>query len=187
MADGPRYHVKFKRRREGRTNYKRRLELVKSGKPRLVARTRSRTAIAQITLFDPNGDKCVVTSSSTELRKFGYKGNTGNVPAAYLTGLLCALKAKQKGISEAVFDLGNQKKSRRLFAILKGSVDAGLNIPHGEIKVPEEMILGTHIASWASKAKDPIFSLVKKNGLNPESMEEHIKTVKEQITKELSK
>ena len=38
MAKGKRYSVKFRRRREGKTNYKKRLAFVKSDLPRLVVR-----------------------------------------------------------------------------------------------------------------------------------------------------
>ncbi|MGM0388528.1 MAG: 50S ribosomal protein L18, partial [Natrinema limicola] len=38
MATGPRYKVPMRRRREVRTDYHQRLRLLKSGKPRLVAR-----------------------------------------------------------------------------------------------------------------------------------------------------
>jgi large subunit ribosomal protein L18 len=68
------------------------------------------------------------------LTKFGWKASTGNVPSAYLTGLLCGLRAKKEGITEAVFDIGliPPTKGSRLFATLNGILDAGLEVPHSE-------------------------------------------------------
>jgi large subunit ribosomal protein L18 len=186
LAKGPRYRVKFRRRREGKTDYRQRLALVKSGKPRLVVRVRSKNTVAQVINFDPKGDKCMVTGTSVELRKLGYKGNTSNVPAAYLTGVLCATKAKKAGIKEAVLDLGIETKSRRIFAVLKGAVDAGIKINHGKIDVPDEMIKGKHISTWATKAADPQFKAYKGRGLDVSKMEQHVETIKGEITKRFS-
>ena len=38
MTQGPRYHVKPRRRREGKTDYRKRLRLLRSGKVRMVVR-----------------------------------------------------------------------------------------------------------------------------------------------------
>jgi large subunit ribosomal protein L18 len=187
LAQGPRYKVKLRRRREGKTDYRKRLGLLKSGKPRLVVRVKSRSTIAQVIEFKPNGDKCLVTSTSVELRKLGYKGNTGNVPAAYLAGLLCAVKSKKLGVKDVVFDMSRETKSRRIFAALKGAVDGGIKVAHGEINIPEEMIKGKHISNWGSKSKDPQFNEYKKRGLDPSKMEQHVEMIKGEISKRFDK
>lgn len=187
MAHGPTYRVKLRRRREGRTDYRVRLALIKSGKPRLVVRIRSKTTVAQLVNYKPDGDVCVVTGTATELRKLGYKGNTGNVPAAYLTGMLCALKAKKAGVKEAILDLGLETKSCRTFAALKGAIDGGIAIPHGKLSVPDDMIHGKHIAAWAAKAGAPQFKEYKQRGADASKMDAHIEAVKAEIQKRFTK
>ncbi|MEF8779540.1 MAG: 50S ribosomal protein L18, partial [Haloferacaceae archaeon] len=56
MATGPRYKVPMRRRREVRTDYHQRLRLLKSGKPRLVARVSNRHDRARMIKPGPQGD-----------------------------------------------------------------------------------------------------------------------------------
>ena len=74
MAKGPRYKVPLRRRREGKTNYRKRLKLLLSGRPRLVVRVTNNRVIAQIVEYDPKGDKVVVGVDSSMLREYGWKG-----------------------------------------------------------------------------------------------------------------
>ncbi|MEM7816816.1 MAG: 50S ribosomal protein L18, partial [Candidatus Aenigmatarchaeota archaeon] len=102
----------------------------------------------QFIRYNPNGDQTIASAFSTELKKFGWT-KTGNIPAAYLTGLLAGKKAKEKNITEAVLDLGLQAstKGSRIYAALKGVLDAGLSIPHSkEILPSDERIRGEHIS-----------------------------------------
>ena len=86
--------VNYRRKREGKTNYKKRLKLLLSKKPRLVIRRSLNNISLQIIEYQTNGDKIIVGTNSSELKKMGWTANTGNIPAAYLTGLLLAKKAK---------------------------------------------------------------------------------------------
>ncbi len=191
MAHGPRYRVPFRRRREGKTDYRKRLKLLLSGKPRLVVRRFISNVQAQLVEFDPKGDKVIFTIHSNRLKKFGWKGHRGNLPAAYLVGLLAGLEAKKRGYEEAILDIGRYKstKGNALYAVLKGALDAGLKIPHGEEILPsEERIRGEHIANYAKmlKENDPEkyqkqFSRYLKEGLEPEKLPEHFEEVKEKI------
>lgn len=152
MAKGSNYCVSFRRRREGKTDYRKRRSLILSGKPRLVVRPSLKNMIAQIVLAKPEGDKVLVSAHSRELAKFEWKAPRGNIPAAYLTGLLCGLKAKANGVDEAVLDIGlcPPSKGARIFAVLMGVLDAGVNVPHSEEKLPEDdRINGSHIAKYA--------------------------------------
>ncbi|UCE75163.1 MAG: 50S ribosomal protein L18, partial [Methanomassiliicoccales archaeon] len=82
------------------------------------------------------------------LEKFGWKGSTSNLPAAYLTGYLAGKRAKSAGVEKAVLDIGLNTPTRgsRIFASLKGLLDAGIDIPHNEEIIPsEERIYGAHI------------------------------------------
>ncbi len=87
QAKGPLYQVHFRRRREGRTDYQKRLALLKSHKPRLVVRKTLRTVIAQVVKFSEKGDTVLASADSRMLSEFGYAGKR-NTPSAYLTGLL---------------------------------------------------------------------------------------------------
>ena len=197
MAHGPRYRVPFRRRREGKTNYHKRLALLKSGKPRLVVRKTLNHHVAQIVLYAPEGDKTVVSAHTRELmRDFGWKGHGGNTPSAYLLGLLIGYKALEKGIEEAILDIGLHPptKGSSIFAVLKGAVDAGLNAPHSEEIYPgEERINGRHIAEYAKMLKEDDENYKKQfggyivKGLEPEKLPEHFEEVKARIIEKFEK
>lgn len=143
----------FKRRREQKTDYRKRLALLKSKKTRLVVRKSLSNISVQFVDFVGNSDKTVAAANSTELKKLGWT-STGNIPSAYLTGLLAGKKAKQRKVEEAVLDLGLQTKTKgsRLYAALKGVLDSGVNVPHSpEILPSEDRIRGSHISKEIEK------------------------------------
>jgi large subunit ribosomal protein L18 len=156
---GPMYNLPFRRRREKRTDYKARKALISSGLPRLVVRGTNKHMTVQLVEAHPTGDKVIASANSVELAKrFSWKIHCGNVPSAYLTGLLAGVKAKNKGLSKAVLDMGLRKASKgcRIFAALKGAVDSGIEIPHDDEVFPEDSRLcGEHIAEYGKiLAKD---------------------------------
>ncbi len=154
MARNAIYRVKMRRRREGKTNYRKRLAYLKSGKPRAVVRKTLRYVIVQIVEYHDDGDKILVGVNSSHLKKYGWKGSFKNTPAAYLTGYLAGKLALKKGIEKAVLDIGLQSpvKGSRVFAALKGMVDAGLYVPHSEEVYPsEDRIKGEHISEEIAK------------------------------------
>ena len=92
-----------------------------------------------------------MSAHSRELEKYGWQINKGNIPSAYLVGLLAGTKAIKKNIKNAILDLGLQKsvKGSRVYAVLKGCIDAGLGIASKENMLPsEERIKGTHIINY---------------------------------------
>ena len=138
----------FRRRREGKTNYRYRLKLLKSDLPRAVVRTSLRNTTVQFIDFELVGDRVLASATSKELGKFGWNGSTSNLPAAYLTGLLAGTRALDKQVNNAVLDIGIKvpAKGSKIFATLKGIVDSGVNVPHGEEILPvEDRIKGSHI------------------------------------------
>jgi large subunit ribosomal protein L18 len=189
MARHSRYRVALRRRREGRTDYQARKTLVLSGRPRIVVRNSLKNASAQIILAKPVGDVVVAAAHSRELKKYGWKAPTGNAPAAYLTGFLCGLKAKAKGVSEAILDIGlvAPTKGSKLFAVLRGVVDAGVPVPHDEAKIVEAMVKGEHIAKYGkslgagSEVYSAKFSKYLAEKLSPETLPEHLAKVKTEI------
>jgi|SRR3989344_2260491 len=130
----------YRRKMEGKTDYKKRLLLLKSRKPRLVIRKSLRNIQLQMISYGKDGDKVIVSSHSNQLKKFGWKYHNGNLSAAYLTGLIFGLKAKSKNIKEAVLDIGLYRsiKGSVLFAALKGAIESGLAIPHSKEILPDE-------------------------------------------------
>lgn len=191
MAKNARYRVPFRRRREGKTDYKARKALILSKKPRLVVRGSLKNISAQIIIAKPEGDEVLVSAHSRELaRKYGWKAPRGNIPTAYLTGLLCGLKAKVKGIKEAILDIGlhSPSKKARVFAVLKGALDSGIQIPHSEEKLPDtKRIRGEHIAEYAKiltstpEVHQLKFSKYLEQKLSPENLPKHFAKVKEKI------
>lgn len=191
MAKGPSYRVPFRRRREGKTNYRSRGALVLSKLPRLVVRGTLRHVIVQVVEAKATGDEVLVSAHSRELTKaFGWQGDCGNVSAAYLTGLLCGYRAVARGVERAVLDIGLQSPSRgaRVFAALKGALDAGVAVPHSEAVLPDERrIRGEHVVDYANQlSSDPDayqrrFSRYLSRGLRPEQLSEHFSLIKEKI------
>lgn len=148
MAHGPRYAVKFRRRREGKTDYRKRLSLLKGERTRLVVRRTGTRTIVQFIDFDVKGDKVVAAATSQELKKYGWTNAHANTPSSYLAGLLAAKRAVKAGVEEAVLDVGLAKpvKGGGLFAALKGAIDGGVEIPHSpEVLPPEKRLVGGHI------------------------------------------
>ncbi|MFH1750413.1 MAG: 50S ribosomal protein L18 [Candidatus Micrarchaeota archaeon] len=151
-ATGAIFAVHFRRRRQGRTDFNKRLAQLKSGKTRMIVRKTNRYVIVSFADFDLKGDKAIVSCSSKALVKLGYPGKC-NTPSAYLTGLLCGKAAKQKGVSEAVLDIGRHSATKGgvLFAAMKGALDAGIKIPYSEDILPDVgRISGKHIKGDAS-------------------------------------
>jgi large subunit ribosomal protein L18 len=189
MARDSRYRVPPRRRREGKTDYQARKALVLSGKPRLVTRSTLKNVTAQIIVAKPYGDEVLAAAHSKELKKYGWKAPTGNVPAAYLTGLLCGLKAKAKGVSEAILDIGlvAPTKGSKLFAALSGVLDAGIDVPHDEEKIIKERIKGEHIAKYGkslgagSEGYSTKFSKYLGQKLSPEKLPAHFAKVKADV------
>jgi len=196
MATGPSYRVQYRRRREGKTDYKARRALVLSRIPRFIVRGSLKHIIVQIVDAQPEGDKIITSAYSRELTKiYGWQGNCGNLPTAYLTGFLCGLRAVAKGVKKAILDIGlfSPIKGARIFAALKGALDAGVEIPcDKEILPDDKRISGQHIVEYAKnlssneqEAYQKQFSQYLKAKLPPEQLPEHFSQVKEKINESL--
>ena len=157
MKLSPTYKMPFKRRRLFKTDYKKRLRLLLSKKPRLVVRKSLKYMTAQIVEFSEKGDKTLVAATSKDLKKLGWSFACDNLPAAYLTGLLVGKKALGKGIQEAILDSGfyPSTKGSRIYAVVKGAIDAGMKVPVSEEVLPsEDRIYGKHISGYKEKFKN---------------------------------
>jgi large subunit ribosomal protein L18 len=146
--------VAFRRRREGKTNYHVRYKLILSKKPRVVIRKSNANTTLQLVVAEQTGDKTLLTVNSRDLSDFGYTLSTGNLPAAYLTGLLFGKKMLALGIAEGIADIGLHASTHgnRIYAAIKGVVDAGVDVPHSpDIFPDEERIRGEHIKKFTGK------------------------------------
>lgn len=171
---------RLKRRREKKTNYKRRLALLKSGKPRLVVRKTNTQIIAQVVEYNVSGDKVIIEARGNDIKNAGWKASTKNLPAAYLTGLAVAKKAKENNVDEMILDIGLQTSTSEnwIYALVKGVSDNGINIPFGEEMVPsEDRIKGKHIADYAKESSGDFSNY----GIDPENIEEHFEEIKNKL------
>ncbi len=188
---GPRWRVQFRRKREGKTDYRQRLKLMRSGKLRLVVRVSLKHVSAQVIRGTPSGDLVIASAHSKELEELGWKAYTSNIPAAYLVGLLCGFRARKGGVDECVLDIGMQvpMQGGKIFAVLKGALDAGVSVSHGDGALPtEERIQGEHIAQYAAKLKSGKESAYKarfsgyiQKGISPEQLPAHFNQIKQAI------
>ncbi|KAK7275305.1 hypothetical protein RIF29_16417 [Crotalaria pallida] len=92
-----RFQVKFKRRREGKTDYRARIRLINQDKNkyntpkyRFVVRFTNKDIIVQITSASIAGDNVLAAAYAHELPHYGLKVGLTNYAAAYCTGLLLA-------------------------------------------------------------------------------------------------
>lgn len=136
-----RYQVKYRRRREGKTDYQARRKLTiqdknkyNAPKYRFVVRMTNTKVVCQVVWATIEGDRVMAAAESSELKKFGVTVGLTNYSAAYCVGLLCArrlLKALHldesfEGVAEADgehFNVADAESSRRPF---KCVLDVGL-------------------------------------------------------------
>lgn len=178
-----------RRARTGHTDYRKRLKMIKSREPRLVVRRTSKHIIVQLIEPRVGGDYTAVTATSKVLKKLGWRAGTKSLPAAYLTGFLAGRLALKKGYSKAIVDLGMHypHPGSRLFAAVKGAIDAGLSIPvDEEVLPPEERIKGHHITEYfvsvSSSGGGPQFASSDPDFLR--NLAQHVKDVMSRIAHE---
>lgn len=106
-----RFQVKFRRRREGKTDYRQRKRLCcqdknkyQSPKYRLVVRFTNKQVICQVAYSLVDGDRILCQATSRELPRYGLSVGLKNYAAAYCTGLLVARRLLQKVGLDAVYE-----------------------------------------------------------------------------------
>jgi len=243
-----RFQVKYRRRREGKTDYRARRQMVlqdktKFGAPkyRLVTRLTNKDVIAQIVASKLPTDQVVAAAYSHELPQYGITAGLTNYAAAYATGLLLARRTLAKlGIADkfpgvkaitgeyvkprdkaddesedrfpfkAILDVGLARTTTgaRIFGVMKGAVDGGINVPHkpnrfpgfdkkkGELdaKILRARIFGGHVSSYLKQVKETAasnpdekttqFSSFFKQKLTPEGLEGMYKKAHDEIRKD---
>jgi large subunit ribosomal protein L5e len=183
-AYSKRFQVKFRRRRECKTDYYARQRLIlqdknkyNSPKYRLVVRFSNTEVTCQVAYATIDHDEILAAAYSHELERYvapiyagGRKGCLKNYPAAYATGLLLArrllslekigLDKSYAGVVKAdgayfrvkkpegnarrpfkvLLDVGLARTTTgaRIFGVLKGAVDGGLDVPHNPKRFPAD-------------------------------------------------
>ncbi len=189
MAKNARYRVAYRRRREQKTDYQARRIMATSEHPRFVVRASNKGIIAQVVKAELDGDKVLTQAASSELlTKYGWQASGKSIPAGYLLGLIAGHKAIKVGIDTVYLDLGLKRptKGSKIFAVVKGAIDAGLNIPcDSDVIPPPERINGGDIAKYAlmidPEGYEKHFSVYLRKGLRPESLPDHFDKTKKKI------
>jgi len=145
-----RLQTKYRRRREGKTDYHARRKMVAQDKNkyntpkfRLIARITNKKIICQIAYATIQGDRVLCQATSKELEKYGVPCGFTNYAACYATGLLIARRALDlvgladsiSGVEEATaeeFHVEEEDNERRPFKVI---FDLGLirSIPSSRI------------------------------------------------------
>ncbi len=179
----------LKRIRDNKTNYRKRAAILIGRHSFVTVKVSDQNVAAQVLKPTPTGDVVVASAHSRELEKQGWKGALNNLPACYLTGMLVAKKALDKGVKNAVLYIGKDHFTSRVAACMKGIVDGGVSMPVSEESLPEEeRIRGEHIAEYAETLKEnqeeynSRFSAILKKGLNPEDYPSHFDEIKSKIS-----
>jgi large subunit ribosomal protein L18 len=138
-----------RRRRENKTDYKLRLNLLKSNEKRIVIRTTNKYFIVSAVESRAAQDFVLKLVTSKDLLKQDWDVKSGgslkSIPAGYLTGRLLA---KEIGRGKYIIDIGMARTHAgcRVFSVVKGLIDGGLEInAKNSIFPSEERLAGEHL------------------------------------------
>lgn len=184
-------HV-FRRRREGKTDYRKRKGVILGRTPFVSVHVSGKYIYSQVLKPSPQGDSTLASASSRDLvKKFGWKGSTKNLPVAYLTGYYLGHLAAAKDLKEVVMysGVGRFIHGSRIASLISGARDAGLNVKVDEESLPDEdRISGKHIAKYSEKLekedkskRDQIFSKLLSSGMNPSEYPSQFEGLKTKI------
>ena len=140
-----------RRRREGKTDYAKRIKLLKSESPRIVFRKTNRYLIAQYIKSKEANDKAEFGVDSRVLLDYGWpekaKGSLKSVTAAYLLGSLVGKKiTNKKKLPIIDFGMIRTAHKSRTYAFIKGLTDSGIKVKTKDGIFPEEnRIRGEHL------------------------------------------
>lgn len=141
-----------RRRNEGKTDYGKRLKLLKSHAPRIIFRKTDKYILVQYVESREAQDKVIIGLSSKNLIKHGWpenaQGSLKSLPASYLIGFLMGRKIIKEKLKTPIIDFGMQRMihKSRTYAFLNGLVDAGIKLKHKAETFPEkERIEGKHM------------------------------------------
>lgn len=144
--------VQKRRRKENKTDYLKRLKLLKGEKPRLVFRKTNKFIISEYVVSKEAQDKVILGFDSRKLEEFGWpkdaKGSLKSITASYLTGYLVGKRIIKQKLETPILDTGMNRAlhKNKIYAFLKGVIDAGVKMKCKEEFFPEEeRINGSHL------------------------------------------
>merc|ERR1711990_1374727 len=157
-----RFQVKYKRRREGKTDYYARKRLVCQSKNkyatpkyRFVVRFTNKDIICQVVSSQIKGDTCHAAAYAHELPRYGVKVGLTNYSAAYCVGLLCARRLLQKYGLDSKFEGTTEVTAEFEDAFVHGNDEDGPNAFHAPLDVGlKRTSLGSKIFSAMKGAFD---------------------------------
>lgn len=133
-----------RRRKENKTDYHKRISLLKGGIPRVTFRKTNRYIIAEYVTSKEAQDSVVFGVTSRILLNHGWpedmQGSLKSLSAAYLTGFYLGKQIVHKKLETPIIDIGmirNVNKGK-VFAFIKGIVDSGVKAKHEEKTFPDE-------------------------------------------------
>jgi large subunit ribosomal protein L18 len=161
--------VSKRRRIESKTDYLKRLKMLKGESPRLVFRKTNRYVIAQYVTSKEAQDKIEIGLTSQSLKGYGwpkeFEGSLKSLTAAYLTGFLIGKEIQKKKLETPIMDFGMTRviRKNKVFAFLKGVLDSGVEVSCPEENFPEqERIEGKNMKKDFSKTFKEIKSKIEK-------------------------
>merc|ERR1712225_487 len=137
-----RFQVKYKRRREGKTDYYARKRLVCQSKNkyatpkyRFVVRFTNKDIVCQVVSSKIKGDICHAAAYAHELPRYGLKVGLTNYSAAYCVGLLCARRLLQKYNLDGNFEGTAEVTAEYEDSYVHGNDEEGPNAFHALLDV----------------------------------------------------
>jgi len=141
-----------RRRKENKTDYNKRLKLLKGEKPRIIFRKTNRFIITEYVISKEAQDKVVVGLDSRKLMEYGWpketEGSLKSITASYLTGYLIGKIIIKQKLETPILDVGMNRAihKNRIYAFIKGLIDAGIKMNCKKEFFPEESrINGEHL------------------------------------------
>jgi len=158
-----------RRRLENRTDYGKRLKLLKSNKPRVLFRRSNKYISSQYIESIESQDFVKINVNSKDLLNYGwpkeFSGSLKSIPASYLTGFLIGKKIVKEKLETPILDVGMIRmiNKNKAFAFLSGLKDAGVKIKVKEECFPEkERVEGKELKEDFSKKFNEIKSKMEK-------------------------
>ncbi|MDE1825467.1 MAG: 50S ribosomal protein L18 [Candidatus Micrarchaeota archaeon] len=181
--------LKFRRRREAKTNYAKRLALVKGNLDRIVVRRSNKRIVGQVIRYNEKGDVVLYGADSRELRALGWPARS-NRSSAYLTGMLLGSKIRPEDRQkEYILDIGlnSPVKNSIPFVFAKGCKESGIKL-RGVFEVEPKFYDSSLVSIYAKglkekdeKAYQRQFSTYAKEKVTVESMSKLFIEAKEKI------
>ena len=133
-----------RRRKQSKTDYGKRIKLLKSGFPRIVFRKTNTYVLSQYVETKEAQDKVIFGFCSKDLFRYGwpkeFENSLKSIPAAYLLGFLSGKRIQKEKLKTPLPDFGMSRMvhKTKVYAFLKGLIDSGLELKYKKDIFPDE-------------------------------------------------